>query len=221
MRHLIGLTVFFASAGAMFVNSASAEVLYRYATNAVAYETGPGETTEVRVYLDEVLSEGSPSELLAQHGLFSFDVALDILTAPSSPAIVTGVEANPNFNGVVNDVPPLILIADRDLSELEGVPPIAVGADTYRLLLGTFTIEAGSLLGETTTFSVTNFENPLTPGADYNTLYWDDVLAANPLDPQVESAGFSVTVVPEPGSMALLISASTFLACLLSSRRIN
>ena len=113
----------------------------------------------------------------------------------------------------------MMLIADRELLELEGVQPVAIDANTYRILLGTFTIQAGDVLGETTTFSVDDCENPLTPGTDYNTFYWDDILAENPLDPLLTSASFSVTVVPEPGTLILVISAGVVMLCLLFKKR--
>lgn len=206
MRRLIGSVIVGMITGLALADTSSAAMIYRYATDAATYEVAPGGSTEVVVYLEEQLTEGSPSGLVANNGLFSFDVALETVVAPSDPALVTAAAANPDFNGVVNNVPPTMLIADRDLLELEGVQPVAIGPDIYRILLGTFSIEAGDVPGQTTTFSVQDFENPLTPGTDYNTFYWDDILAETPLDPLLIPASFSVTGVPEPGTLLLILT---------------
>lgn len=183
---------------------ARADVIYSYVTDHGAYDVVPGGTVLVSAYLHESLSGGSSSELLAQNGLFSFDVAADVTTAPGDPAAVIASAANPDFNGVVNNVPPMIVIADRDLFESNGVQPVMIDANTYHVLLATFTIEGGTVPGETTTFSVTDYENPQTPGPDENTFYWDDIAAQNPLDATIGAGRFSVTVLPEPATLSLL-----------------
>lgn len=185
-------------------HQARADVVYSYVTDQHAYEVGPGSTAWVHVYLEERLTGGSSSELLAQHGLFSFDVAVDVASAPSDPAAIIASEANPDFNGVVNNVSSSMLIADRDVFESEGAQPAMVDDTTYRVRLATCTVQAGGLAGETTTFSVGDFENPQTPGAEENTFYWDDIAAADPLDAFIGAASFGVTVIPEPASVALI-----------------
>jgi len=200
-----GLTgVCLVAAALLPLASLRAAVIYDLVTDQSVYEAECGESVSVKVSLRETLTDGSPSELLGRGGLFSFDVALDVTTAPTDPAAATAVDANPNFNGAVNNVPPVVVIADRDLLELEGVEPVAVGANTYRVHLATFAIQAGNVLDEITVFSLTDFENLLTPGTDYNTYYWDDVLAQNPLDPVVTGTTFSVKVIPEPTALCVL-----------------
>ncbi len=206
MRRVIWLVIAGMTTGFVWTDTSSAELIYGYATDAARYEATPGGSAEVAVYLEELLTEGSSSGLIANDGLFSFDVAMETVVAPSAPALVTASAANADFNGTVNNVPPITLIADRDFLEFEGVQPVASGTGTYRVLLGTFSIEAGDVPGQTTTFSVQDFENPLTPGTDYNTFYWDDILAATPLDSLLAPASFSVTVVPEPGTLLLIVT---------------
>jgi hypothetical protein len=189
---------------AIFAGQARADLVYSLVTDHATYNVAADGAVSVDVYLQETLTGGSSSGLVAQNGLFSFDVAVDVASAPSDPAAVTASAVNPGFNGVVNNVPPMIVIADRDLFELDGVQPTMIDATTYRVLLATFTIEGGSLLGETTTFSVADYTNPLTPGADENTFYWDDIAATNPLDAAIVAGSFDVTVIPEPASMSLL-----------------
>ena len=218
MKRLIGLGIVGMITGLVWADTSSAELIYGYATDAATYEATPGGSTEVVVYLEELLTEGSSSGLVANNGLFSFDVVLETVAAPSAPALVTVAAANPDFNGMVNNVPPVMLIADRDLLELEGVQPVAISPDTYRILLGTFSVEAGGVLGQTTTFSVQDFENPITPGTDHNTFYWDDILAETPLDPLLIPASFSVTVVPEPGILLLILTGVPML-CFVFRRR--
>ncbi len=183
---------------------ARADVLYSFVTDPAAYDVAADGTVSVDVYLQETLTGGSSSELVAQNGLFSFDVVVDVTLAPSDPAAITASMVNPDFNGVVNNVPPMVVIADRDLLEFDGVQATMVDATTYRVLLATFTIQGGGVIGEMTTFSVADYENTLTPGTDENTFYWDDITASNPLDAIIGAGSFTVTVVPEPASIALL-----------------
>jgi hypothetical protein len=192
MRLSLSICLLVAVTMMLSTSRAGADVIYGYVTDQGASDVVPGGRGLVS------------SDLLAQNGLFSFDVAVDVTTAPSDPAAITASAANSDFNGVVNNVPPMIVIADRDLLELDGVQPVVVDANTYRILVATFTIEGGSVLGEMTTFSVADYENPLTPGADENTFYWDDIAALNPLDATIGAGSFSVTVMPEPATPSLL-----------------
>lgn len=200
-------------------SATSASVRYRFVTDAPAYELSPDETTDVNVYLEELLTGSDSSELVARQGLFSFDAALDAISVPGSPSIAVAAAANPAFNGAVTNFPPMILIADRSLSETTGVLPIQSATDTYRLHLGAFTIQAGDVFGETTLFNIGDFENPQSPGADSNTFYWDDTTAATPLDSDIAPTSFSVTVVPEPGALALATLASAAALWILLARR--
>ena len=184
----------------------SASVIYEYATDQPSYEVEPGGTALVQIFLVETVDGGSTSELVGQNGLFSFDLAVDVTVAPSDPATVIASQANPEFNGVVNNVPPEVVIADRDfMVESDGVQAVLVDPNTRHILLTTLTIQAGTTVGEVTIFSVANFENPATPGTDSNTYLWDDTLAQTPLDELISPAEFSVTTVPEPSAMVLLI----------------
>ena len=204
MKLKLSLFLLVMAALAMLTGRVRADVIYNFVTDQATYEVTPGGTVSVDVYLQETLVGGSSSELVAQDGLFSFDVIVDVASAPSDPAAIVASTANADFNGVVNNVPPMIVIADRDLLEADGVQPVMVDATTYRVLLATFSIEGGSIPGETTTFNAADYENPLTPGADENTLYWDDVTASNPLDGIIGPGSFTVTVIPEPASLVLL-----------------
>lgn len=123
-------------------------------------------------------------------------MAVDVASAPSDPAAVTASAVDPDFNGVFNNVPPMIVITNRDLLEFDGVQPTMFDATAYRVLLAAFTIEGGSLLGETTTVRMGDYESSLTPGADENTFCWDDIAATNPLNAVIGAGSFDVTVVP-------------------------
>lgn len=204
MRFKLLLCLLVMVAVTFVASHAHADVLYSVVTDQTAYDVAGDGTVSVDVYFQETLTGGSSSELVAQNGLFSFDVAVDVTSAPSDPAAVTASTVNADFNGVVNNVPPMIVIADRDLLEFDGVQATMVDATTYRVLLATFTIEGGSVLGEMTTFSVIDYENTLTPGADENTFYWDDITASTPLDAAIGGGSFTVTVIPEPASMVML-----------------
>lgn len=204
MKFKLTLSLLISAALVMLTSQSHADVIYNFVTDQATYNVMPGGMVSVDVYLQETLTGSSLSELVAQDGLFSFDVVVDVASAPSDPAVIVASTANADFNGVVNNVPPMIVIADRDPFEADGVQPTMVDATTYRVLLATFTIEGGNIPGETTTFNVADYENPLTPGADENTLYWDDVTASNPLDGIIGPGGFTVTVIPEPASLVLL-----------------
>ena len=212
MRFKLLLCLLVMVAVTFVASHAHADVLYSVVTDQTAYDVAGDGTVSVDVYFQETLTGGSSSELVAQNGLFSFDVAVDVTSAPSDPAAVTASTVNADFNGVVNNVPPMVVIADRDLLEFDGVQATMVDATTYRVLLATFTTFSvlvidhteRSVLGEMTTFSVIDYENTLTPGADENTFYWDDITASTPLDAAIGGGSFTVTVIPEPASMVML-----------------
>ena len=190
------------------VDYARADVIYSFVADQAAYDVNPGGTVSVDVYLQETLTGGSASQLVAQHGLFSFDVAIWPGSLVSDPAAVISAAADSRFDDTRNDITTDHVRAGLDVNihilDSEGVTAEQVDAVTYRVLLATFTIQGGSVPDEVTAFSLTDYENPSSSGPDNNTFYWDDISASNPLDSVIGAGSFDVTVVPEPATMALL-----------------
>ncbi len=178
--------------------------VFSYVPDQPTFTAAAGESVTVTIFLDEIVYPGQSSVLLDQHGLFSVDFTIELACAGADPADIALLEVNPEFNGVVTTFPDPIVIADRDLFETEGVAAIVIDVDTVRVPLATFTLTAGDIVGETTCFSIVNYENPQSPGLDQNTYTWDDTNASFPLDESIAPGGFSLTVIPEPATMTLL-----------------
>jgi hypothetical protein len=145
---------------------------------------GVGATVPIQVYLRQTDGE----TILTSEGL---DFA-GIQVSFGSPAGIAAVTANnhiqpgPGFDLITD--PPVFTATTAELDELA---PLTVFDDANRILLGTFTF-TGLALG-TTSISVTD----LTGG--------DDLVTGlgNALDSLITSGSATLTVTPEPSSVAL------------------
>lgn len=182
--------------------SAWADVTYSYGVSTSLLELAPGATGEVELYLIETTTGDSISRLVDEDGLNSAQVSVLLTgTAPSDPAILTDAIANESefndlFGPTIGISPTSVSIYEvLDIEELTGPTGTDLGGGVRSVLLGSVTITAGSVVGETTSFSVEDdglFDDTVT------------LLGIDPIDPLIAATSFDVTVVPEPASLALL-----------------
>jgi hypothetical protein len=179
----------------------------------------PGAPVTVDLFLVEHVTNGTPSRLVAEHGLSSsaYNVAVDLPTSSfAGHSLVTSVSANTtDFNEPLG--PELFVAADHDSAHVRQLVDIAqptgpVGADdgagSRSVYLGSVTVTAGPTPG-TTTFLIADI-----PGTEDT--FTIDLSASDAVDPAIAPTSFQVTVlVPEPAFFVPLA------ACLpvLSRRR--
>jgi len=197
------LCAYLVAAVVLLAGPAGAAVTYSYTADPASYDVLPNETVSVAVYLTETIGPAEASPLADRGGLFSFDLLVEEAAAGTQAATILSAAINTAFDGDVDNAPPMI-IANRSIFAPTGAPAAVADPVTRRVLLATLTIGAGGVVGETTAFRLADYENSQTPGTDTNTFYWDDITAEDPLDADVVESGFTVTVIPEPATLALL-----------------
>jgi hypothetical protein len=200
--------------GAFAAQRASAGVMYQYVADASQYFIpAPGATVPVNVYLKENLTNGSPSVLVADNGLFSGGA--EVLRTGSGSSTITGV----NLDTVDFTGPSTVNVggADTNFNVNTGtLDKTGVGfgntnggavANTpaNEIYLGTVLIQAGS---GTTSYKLQAISGG---GSTLDFLGNDlDVTSTTPpvytgaADPSVTPFTFSVTAAPEPASLGLL-----------------
>ncbi len=190
-------------------STASAAYEYRYVFDATNYTVSPGQTVPVQVFLQETVNGGStPWFTTPGLGLFigGVRVNFDELPVPTDRAEVLST-ANIIANPLFTDSPPTLSLVSGSSAGLtaavadpfsELIQGTVVNASTSRILLGTFTFTAGLIPNE-----VTN----LLAG-DYDAITQNVVITSgfNPvdLDALILPATATITVIPEPSSLALL-----------------
>lgn len=187
-RFLSGL-VFLGMAGGV----ASAAVTYDFEAGQSSYSVAPGGVVEVPIYLKETLTEGSPSQIAADDGLYSFGITVDLTSGGGQ---IQDLARNPVFdrrnNGSTTAFPadPARLWADQDVNFGSGPDPDGSG----RILLATLSFQAPN--SGSATLSIGDFQGVTDETVTY---------AFNALDAQIAPGSFSVVAeVPEPASIALL-----------------
>jgi hypothetical protein len=186
----------------MCVSAQASPISFTYEVDQPNYDVQIGSTVEVPVYFQEAVEDPDWSLLLPEDGLWSAGVLIErtdtSLGAPVSLQAFAPNEAD------FNDLPATVSVAadQATLFELSlmtnpgGVlpPETFPGSGVRRVLLGTLTIAAGATVGEVTTFLATD-------NTTDDTRTWTSFQL---LDPDIESTSFTVTVVPEPATLALL-----------------
>lgn len=188
-----------------------AAVTFRYNTDQQLYEAAPGEIVEVSVYLDETAIDGDASQLVTENGLESVQATVrrgdELLTDPAR--IISAAANNLDFDDIDSPEPFSVspvgvnIVEFVDLFAIAGPIGQDLGNDTRRVLIMTLTLSAGSAIGETTSFEV--FDDPLLE----DTFTFDTGPLGHGLDvdPGIDPASFTITVIPEP------ISGMWFLLC--------
>jgi hypothetical protein len=184
---------------------ARAGFVYSYVFDQANYTANPGGTVDVRVLLQEVVTGGDRSRL-ANDGLVGAGVRVrfDLAPLPSRPAgIANSADILPNlaaFDDPFGPAKDLALGSYAEFIEAVDVTSPAVRAtsiapDTFRVLLGSFRLTAGTLPGDVT--AIRAMDVPTTS---------DTITGAGfELDPLIRAgdATIRVTAVPEPGSIVL------------------
>jgi hypothetical protein len=189
----------------------------QYGTDGLvdSYSVPVGRALAVRVYLYEIFDPAAETSILDdEEGLFSTGLAIRRTSAgPTQPAgvlSVAGIAHNLSFNENEPTVSPLeavgltggmfdraMLVESRGLLETTGVVAEAPASNVRRVLLGTFTFTAGSVLGETTALRIEDNDVTLD-----DTVTW--ALPGVSLDADIQPFDFSVDAVPEPATVGLL-----------------
>jgi len=199
---------------------ARADVSLAFAWGQSSVEVLPGATVAVPLYLTETLTGSSSSILLSENGVSSVGVRVTRNAAqlPTSPAFLTlgGLSINTvDFFDSSDPIfgPELAVSPSGNLAQLlmfardAGVVGSPTSPSVRRLLLGTITFSAGSVVGETTVFSSGDYDLDTS-----DTVTWQNFQV---LDDQITGSSISITtIVPAPGSASGLVMVG-----LLAARR--
>lgn len=192
--------------------------VYYYQFDQSSYSVAPGGTVDVTVYLVE--NTGGGTSLLGGEGLLTGGVRLSYAgTNTDDRATLTSkdaISANPAFNESL-DNPVKYLTSDfvaqgsgagnpiAGLSAMradgmeEGVLGEQIGADLYRVALGTFRFTGGAVENDITTLQASD----LFDGETYNvTFITGQMLELSPYG--IGTATTTITVVPEPPGIVAL-----------------
>lgn len=189
------------------VCSAHATITYEFYVDTPAAVSPNTPNIPLNVYLQETTTNGDLTQLTP--GLQSAGVMLTRTDPlPAKPTVITDAVPNP----LLND--PLIVNVSSTNAWFQafvlpdapnGPMPTLISSDANstvsRILLGTFFVESGDAL-QTTYFQL---EDPDPLVGDTAPLLGSDI------DP-VTVTPFSITTVPEPASVGLLVGASLLLA---------
>lgn len=173
------------------------------------YNVPSATSVIIQLFLRETLTSGSTSTLVAQDGLFSSVVRVSRIVSPSSPStIIAAARDTTNFSdfndsAVLNSGADANVGGTRSLGASNGTPVLTDSATVRRVSIGTVTIQAGTLVGQSTTFSLAD----RTGTSD--TLTWN---TGQVLDAQILATNFSVTAVPEPAAAGVVAVAVVALA---------
>jgi hypothetical protein len=191
-------------------SAARGAVTFDLVATQPSYSFPPGGSTAVQVYLRETLSGGSPSLLAVEDGLFSAVAQLSLTgPPPTAPATITGATRDAtNFDDFNNSsVAPggaqATAGGTRDFADADGTPIITDNANVRRVSIGTFTITAGGLPSQTTTFQVADRRGTS------DTLTWTN---GTVLDSQIAPSTLTIVTTPEPSMSGLALTVAAALA---------
>lgn len=192
---ILGLAV---AAGLSVGAPANAAVQFDFVTGTGNYNVDPASTVTVQVFLRETLTGSSLSTLLEQDGLFSGVARVSRTTSPSSPAILTAAVRDATNFPDFDSSQVLVGNATADVGgarfvAVNGTPLITDSPTVRRVFLGTVTVQGGTVPSEVSTFTVTDKPN------SSDTLLFTD---GTELDALIGQNTFTVTVVPEPATVA-------------------
>jgi hypothetical protein len=208
--------------GLSLISTASATPVYQYTFDTSNYTLLPIDTVAVPVYITETVGLGDTSVFAPGNpntqGLTNAGVRLSFLpVVPGTPSTVTSLSSivgNPQFDdsnvaylahdststpgmGIAEINPPgtnaVAGSANAVFFLTDPVVGTATGPNSYRILVGTFTFQAGAPFSVTTIQAGDLFSNQI-----------DTVTASGvALDSLIQAGSFTITVVPEPASWAL------------------
>ncbi|MFK8115239.1 MAG: PEP-CTERM sorting domain-containing protein [Rubripirellula sp.] len=205
IRLLIILTL------SMFVHPASAALVYSF--SEANYEVTAGSTVDVTVFLQQQDATGDPIDLTID-GLVSAGVRVTFDTTPPSDRAEVLLEADITPNPLFDDTsfgPEFDLVAGESAGFVDSVDDVFAPITGNNILLGTFRFTAGSVIGEVTNVRAVDF------GIDDDTFAGDFDFTI--LDGAIGQgiSTITVTAVPEPSSLGLLLVGGTVVV--MSRRR--
>ena len=214
----LGLAAVFAGA---LAHRAVGDIMYSYVSDQGNYSAAPNGTVNVRIYLDEQLTGSSVSLITSDGGLGNAGFQVNQTgTPPSGPALLDAVTAAAGFDGTsayFTQTSTEVAFTEGIGLTAPGVPVTSVTAGLNQVFLGTLTVTAGSVAGQTTQFTIgpitANHGNTLTLNNIYDldqTNNGGNPGASNNLPATYTGATgtpFTVTTtaVPEPAALALML----------------
>jgi hypothetical protein len=130
---------------------------------------------------------------------------------PSNPAKILTLADVTNISGFElewsKSTEPEAGYADLLLGTFDLVYGIEVAPDVYRIPLGRFRFSAGTVLGEVTNIRATDYD----PSSG-DVVYYDNELNPVELDGLLNDATATITIIPEPGTLFLLVIAGMCLS---------
>jgi hypothetical protein len=186
---LVALCAFAATASPTL----AATPTYSLETSQPAYTAPTNTTLSVDVYLRETTPPGDPSPLAAAGGLFSGAFRVSLTSPPTTDTTLLSLSPGPGFDGAF--VPTLSPTSARLYEDrATAIPPGVLPTPDHLIQLGTLTLHTGPAPA-TLLFSLSDFDPSST-----------DLLTIDgtPLDPSLTPGSFSLTITPEPTSLALL-----------------
>ena len=196
-------TIVMAAASLPLVSAAQGAVTYAF--DKSSYQALAGAPVSVPLYLQS--DPADLSVLTAGNGLASAGVYITTLTAPGSPAFLSGFSGAPSqFEGWVLIPDPTVpgdFMADQSGTSFPAssgrlyffaiTPSGGVAATASRVLLGNLDFVAGATAGQMTTFNVEMLNTPT---------WWASTAGAGSVNPvafdTIGSSTVSVTVIPIP-----------------------
>lgn len=180
-------------------STAHAAVSYRFVAEQPGYTVNVDQTQvlPVKIYLQEELTGGSTSDIVADNGIFS--LAVLVSRSSGTATLLNQIDAAPGFDGTVTkNFGATVASLYEDQLSFSGPGPMP---DTNgRLYIGTFHLDVGSVAGVTSTFDLLDYQ----AGTDQIATY-----GFRALDSSTSPGSFSVvTVVPEPAVGTLIVGAA-------------
>ena len=198
-------TIVMAAASLPLVSVAQGAVTYAFDKPNPNYQVLKGAAVSVPLYL--TFTGTDLAALNAGNGLASAGVYITTLTAPASPAFLSGFSGAPlKFDGWVlipDPTAPGDFMADQSGTSFPAssgrlyffaiTPSGGVAATASRVLLGNLDFVAGATAGQTTTFNVEMLNTPT---------WWASTAGAGSVNPvafdTIGSSTVAVTVIPIP-----------------------
>lgn len=207
---------------------ASTTYSYFYKADQNSYTVAPGNNLTVNLFLQEVNSDGSTNSLLAdEHGLSYAGVSVQMFSG-SNQTTITSASPNTGIPPTGFDDPSSTATVNANSATItENTDGVPFGSDIVgveagpqvngvsQVFLGTVTIHASSVPGQTTVFTAgvanPDFGSTLTNDSAYDL---DD--NSDPLNPagsgtlysSAAPTNFRITTTPEPTSLALFALAA-------------
>jgi hypothetical protein len=191
-----------AAALVLAANTAQA-ASYSYGFDQTNYNVSLGQTVDVLVYLQEAGGTVFRDSGLIGSGVKAY---FNDPPAPSSPAQVLSDAAVTNISGFEQvwskTAAPASGYAGLSLGTFNYVYGTETAPNEYRIPLGRFTFTAGSVAGQVTHLRATDFDLTMD-----DTVYYDQSLNPVSLDGVIQDATATISVVPEPSAITLLLIA--------------